>query len=111
MARRAALITVDPPGVRRSFAAEGFAGVLNHLRCSRDDTLEVLLALGLVPAAYRRRLDLARELVALDGLSHVAAAGLLGVSRWTVATYRRELGLDRANRGQRRSARTAAATA
>lgn len=111
LARRAALVTHDPDGVRQVFDADGLRGVTAFLACSADDALDVLLALGLLPAAYRRRLDTIRRLVEMDGLSHIAAGDALGISRWTVATYRRDLGLDRAPGRYSRPARRAVATA
>jgi hypothetical protein len=34
------------------------------------------------------------RLLELHRLSHIAAAETLGLSRWTVATYRKDLGID-----------------
>jgi len=112
MARRAALVTSDPVGVGHAFEATGLGGVAGHLGCSIEDALDVVVMLGLLPAAYRRRLPVLRQLVLLDGASHIAAAEALGLSRWTVATYRRDLGLDRSGPArQRRPDRNAAAIA
>ena len=94
MARRASLVTRDPGGARRAFAGRGLHGVAAQLRCSADEAIDVVAMLGLLPPTYRRRMDVLRRLVALDQVSHVAAAEALGLSRWTVATYRRDLGLD-----------------
>ena len=110
LARRAALITLDPSGVRDAFRRDGFHGVSCVLRCSGEEALDVLLALGVVPAAYRRRLPVIRRLVGMDGMSHVAAAEALGISRWTVATYRRDLGLDRTGGQRSRPSGTAVGT-
>ena len=112
LARRAALVTRDPAGAGRAFDDAGLGGVAGHLACGIEDALDVVVMLGLLPAAYRRRLPVLRELVRLDRASHIAAAEALGLSRWTVATYRRDLGLDRsAPMRHRRPERSAAAIA
>ncbi|MGD9701848.1 MAG: hypothetical protein AB7Q42_18620 [Acidimicrobiia bacterium] len=111
MAKRAALATRDADGARRAFSAGGLRGVASHLLCSADEALEVVVMLGLLPAAYRRRVEILRRLVALDRASHVAAAEALGLSRWTVATYRRDLGLDQTAAAYSRPERSAAAIA
>ena len=111
MARRASLVTRDPDGARRAFAGRGLHGVAAQLRCSADEAIDVVAMLGLLPPAYRRRVDVLRRLVALDRVSHVAAAVELGLSRWTVATYRRDLGIDKVAAAYSRPERSAAATA
>ena len=35
------------------------------------------------------------DCLGLNGMSHVAAATALNISRWTIATYRRQLGTER----------------
>jgi hypothetical protein len=95
MARRSALVTRDPDGARLAFADAGLGGVAAQLRCTAEEALDVVVMLNLLPPAYRRRVPLLRQLVALERASHIAAAEALGLSRWTVATYRRDLGLDR----------------
>ena len=113
MARRASLVTRDPVGARQAFAGRGLHGVAAQLRCTADEAIDVVAMLGLLPPAYRRRIDILRQLVALDRVSHVAAAEALGLSRWTVATYRRDLGLDQTASAvdYSRPERSAAATA
>ena len=111
MARRAALVTRDPGGARQAFAVRGLHGVAAQLRCTADEAIDVVAMLGLLPPAYRRRIELLRRLVALDRVSHVAAAQALGLSRWTVATYRRDLGIDHVAAGYSRPERSAVATA
>lgn len=111
MARRASLVTRDPGGARRAFALRGLHGVAAQLRCTADEAIDVVAMLGLLPPAYRRRIELLRRLVALDRVSHVAAAEALGLSRWTVATYRRNLGIEHVPAGYSRPERSAVATA
>jgi hypothetical protein len=102
-ARRAALATRDTAGVRRNFEESGLPGVALHLGCSLVDALDVVLTSGLLPAGYRRRGDVLRRLVELGDVAHVSAADTLGLSRWTVATYRRDLGLERTSSSRTRS--------
>ena len=111
MATRASLITRDPGGARRAFAGRGLHGVAAQLRCTADEAIDVVAMLGLLPPAYRRRIEVLRRLVALDRVSHVAAAEALGLSRWTVATYRRDLGIGQVAAAYSRPERSAAATA
>ena len=68
------------------------------LGCSAAEALDVALLRRLVPPAYRRRARLLARLVELGPVPHVVAADKLGLSRWTVATYRRQLGV--AERGR-----------
>ena len=71
-------------------------GVAKHLDCTLEDALDVLLSAQLLPFASSRRRQVLRRLVGLEGSTHIAAGETLGISRWTVATYRRQLGLARA---------------
>jgi FixJ family two-component response regulator len=77
------------------FDTAGLYGVADQLGCDPEDALDVLLNARLVPFVSSQRRALLRELVALRGLSHVDAAEALNISRWTVATHRSALGLDR----------------
>ena len=87
----------DPSGIAAAFDAAGLYGVADHLNCSPADALDVLLSSRLVPFVSSRRHQLLRQLVALGDCSHIAAAEALNISRWTVATHRQLLGLDRAS--------------
>jgi hypothetical protein len=93
-----ASFAVDRTELSDCFQADGLAGLAERLDCNLVDAFEVALANGLVPASYRRRTLLVRELVECAHLPHVAAADRLGLSRWTVASYRKELRLHRAPR-------------
>ena len=95
LASRASLIVRDAPGARAAFAAEGLHGVARHLDCTPAEAFDLLFSLGLLPLASQRRRLLLHRLIAMDSLSHVAASEALGISRWTVASYRRQLGLDK----------------
>jgi hypothetical protein len=77
------------------FDSSGLYGVADRLRCDPGDALEVLLNARLLPFVSAQRRALLHDLVALRDLSHVDAAAALNISRWTVATYRGQLGIDR----------------
>lgn len=94
-ARRAGLLVRDAPGARSAFDSEGLLGVARHLDCTPDDALDVLFGLGMMPVSAYRRSAMLRRLVAMDSLSHVAVADALSISRWTVASYRRQLGIGK----------------
>ena len=81
--------------LKASFDSSGLYGVADRLRCDPGDALEVLLNARLLPFVSAQRRALLHELVALRDLSHVDAAEALNISRWTVATYRTQLGIDR----------------
>ena len=94
-ARRGAAIARDRAGITTRFTRDGLHGLAAHLECTIPEALEVVFAARLVPAMSARRQAVLRGLVALEETSHVMAADVLGISRWTVATYRAQLGLDR----------------
>jgi hypothetical protein len=99
-ARRAGLIVRDAPGARLAFDRGGLLGVAAHLECTSEEALDVLFSLGLLPLTSHRRRPLLHRLIGMESLSHVAAAEALEISRWTVASYRRQLGLDRTDSRQ-----------
>jgi hypothetical protein len=80
------------------FEADGLAGLAERLDCGLVDAFEVAIANGLVPASYRRRMSIVRQLIDCAHLPHVTAADRLGISRWTVASYRKDLRLHRGAR-------------
>jgi hypothetical protein len=83
----------DPVVVADAFEKGGVLGVARSLGCPLEEAVEISIVFGLVPGAYRRRVPLLVRLLELDSCSHVDAAHALGLSRWTVATYRRDLGI------------------
>jgi hypothetical protein len=89
----------DTEIVRQAFADGGVPRLAESLDVSFADALEVALLHKLVPAIYRRRTAVLVELLELGPVPHIVAAEALGVSRWTIATYRRDLGI--AERGRR----------
>ena len=95
-ARRGTLTTRDRPRIKATFEASGLHGVARQLDCTPEDALDVLLNAQLLPFASSRRRHVLRRLVGMDDSTHIAAGEQLGISRWTVATYRRQLGIPRA---------------
>jgi hypothetical protein len=60
----------------------------------------VVLNSQLVPFVSPARRLVLRRLVGLREQSHVAAGAALDISRWTIATYRRQLGIVRATKAK-----------
>ena len=88
----------DAAAVRRAFADGGVPALAEALGCPLADALDVALLHRLVPAIYWRRTAVLVQLLELGPVPHVVAAEHLGVSRWTVATYRRDLGITERGR-------------
>jgi hypothetical protein len=95
VAHLSALSARDVAPIKASFDSLGIYGVARHLGCRPEDALDVLVNAQLLPFVSARHRLLLRQLIGLDGMSHVAAAKALNISRWTVATYRRQLGAER----------------
>ena len=104
-ARRGAVLTRESSQIKAVFDASGLYGVAERFDCSPEEALDILLASRLVPVVSPKRRQLLRQLVTLRGHSHVAAAQALHISRWTVATYRSQLGIERATVATRQTAR------
>lgn len=85
----------DHSAIKTAFEAAGLYGVADHLGCTPEDAMDVLVSSRLFPFISERRLALLHQLVSLRDSSHVAVAEALHISRWTVATYRHQLGIDR----------------
>jgi hypothetical protein len=81
--------------IKALFDTAGVYGVADELGCDPVDALDLLLNARLLPFVSSQRRAALGELVALRGFSHVDAAEALNLSRWTVATYRSQLGIDR----------------
>lgn len=96
-AQRAALLTKDGPRIKTMFESSGLLGVARDLDCTPDEALDVLLNAQLLPVVSARRRLVLRKLVGMPDATHVAAGEILGISRWTVATYRRQLGISRSS--------------
>jgi hypothetical protein len=94
-AQQGAHLARDRAQIGRVFDAAGLYGVALHLDCSPEDAVDVLLSTQLVPFVSQQRRLVLRRLAGLGDRSHIAAGEMLNVSRWTIATYRRQLGIDR----------------
>lgn len=81
--------------LKAAFDNSGLYGVADRMRCEPGDALELVLNAQLLPFVSAQRRSLLHQLVELRDLSHVDAAEALNISRWTVATYRSQLGIDR----------------
>ena len=106
-ASRASLIVRDAPGARAAFLSDGLFGVARHLDCTAAEALDLLVSLGLLPLASQRRRALLHRLIAVNSLTHVAASEALAISRWTVASYRSQLGIDKHRPDERSADRSA----
>jgi hypothetical protein len=82
----------EPEAIAAAFAHGGVPGVASTLSCPLGEALDLVLLQGLVPPAYRRRYRVLLALLELGPVPHVVAGERLGLSRWTVATYRQALG-------------------
>jgi hypothetical protein len=89
-------VTADGPSLdsQERFAEAGIVGLAEDRGISLEDAVTVALQEGLLPKRWRSAEPKLRELVALAGLTHVEAAEVVGVSRWTIATWRDGLGLQ-----------------
>ena len=105
-AHQGALLARDNSRIREVFESAGLYGVAEHLDCSPEDAIDVLLSSQLLPFVSPRRRLVLRRLVGLGDRSHIAAGEALNISRWTIATYRRQLGIDRSPVPARATART-----
>lgn len=94
-ARRGALLVRESARIKAVFESLGLYGVAEQFELTPAQALDVLFGSQLLPSVSARRKVLLRQLVELGDCSHVAAAETLSISRWTVATYRQLLGIDR----------------
>ena len=88
----------DVPRIKAVFDFRGIYGVAQCLDCSPEDALDVLVNARLLPFVSPRRRLLLKKLIGLSDMSHIAAGEALNISRWTIATYRRQLGIERGPR-------------
>ena len=96
-AHQGSLLAKDSSQIKSVFETAGLYGVAEHLDCTPEDAVDVPLSSQLVPFVSPRRRLVLRRLVALGDRSHIAAGEALDISRWTIATYRRQLGIDRSS--------------
>jgi DNA-binding CsgD family transcriptional regulator len=100
-ANRHVLIARDRRGIEAAFSSGGLYAVADRLKCTPEEALDVLINARLVPYVSERRRVVLRQVVSQQHCSHVAVAEALDISRWTVATYRHQLGIDRVPVAQR----------
>ena len=94
-AHRGSIAAKQQARIAAVFDTAGLYGVADQFDCEPTAALELLLNARLLPFVTAPRRALLCRLVALRDLSHVDAAEALYISRWTVATYRAQLGIDR----------------
>lgn len=94
-ALRQSLIAHDRAGISAAFAAAGVYGVAQYLDTTPTRALDAVISTRLFPFVSERRLAMLGQLVNMRDSSHVAVADALHISRWTVAAYRNQLGIDR----------------
>jgi hypothetical protein len=95
-ARREVSIARDRARIKSAFDSFGVYGVSDQLGITPRQALHALFSSMLLPPVSSRRRLLLGQLVDLRDVSHVDAAQALNISRWTVATYRQLLGIERA---------------
>ncbi len=83
-------ISISP----EDLATHGITGLVALHSTTADVLISSMLATGVLPRQIRRYEDLVIRLVGMENLSHSAAARKLRVTRWTVAAWRKRLGLD-----------------
>lgn len=101
-AQREAGVARDSSQIKAVFDSSGLYGVADLLDSTPAEAVDVLIRSRLIPYLSERRREILRQLVTLGGSSHVAVAKQLNISRWTVAAYRQQLGIDRSPEPARR---------
>jgi hypothetical protein len=94
-AHHGSMLARDHSEIKKAFESTGLYGVAEHLGSTPEDAVDALLNSQLLPFVSQRRRTVLRRLATLRDQSHSAAGETLHLSRWTVATYRRQLGVDR----------------
>lgn len=79
---------------QQRFAEHGVRGLADDRGISLEEAVSRALQEGLLPKRWRAAETRLRQLAGLEGLTHVEAAEVIGVSRWTIATWRDGLGLQ-----------------
>jgi hypothetical protein len=100
-AHQGAVVARDIARIKAVFESAGLHGVAQQLGCTPEDALDVLLSAQLVPFATPSHRLILRRLVGLGDCSHIAAGKALNLSRWTIAAYRRQLGIGRSTPSKR----------
>ncbi len=82
---------------------DGIPGLAAEMGVSRAEAIRYAIDEEILSRRWRPHVDSLIRLSEMSDCTHVEAAQALGVSRWTVADWRRRLGLDSGS--SRRSAR------
>jgi hypothetical protein len=93
-AHHEALIARKRDLIKQTFEESGLYGVAHRFACDPAEALDVLIRAGVLPFASARRRQALERIVSSSRTAHVALAKELNISRWTVATYRRQLGIE-----------------
>jgi hypothetical protein len=85
--------------VRRQeiFEVAGIPGLAAEMGVTRAEAIRYAIEEEILSRRWRPHLDSLIKLSEMSGCTHVEAAQALGVSRWTVADWRRRLGLESAS--------------
>lgn len=104
---------VDPAlGERHAkFRQGGIHALAEELSTTPQEAIAVAIHEGMLPRRWRSSQEKLCALLDLEGLKHVEAAEQLGVSRWTIATWRDQLGLQAKRRRRQSSAEVESASA
>ncbi len=78
---------------RAAFEVGRVSGLAIEMGCGYAEAIEYAVAEGMLPSRWKEHVDALVHLADMPGWSHVEAAEALGVSRWTVANWRRQMGL------------------
>lgn len=78
---------------REAFENDRIPGLARQMRTSTEGAIRYAIEDGLLSRRWRPHLGNLVRLAAMEDTTHVEAAKALGVSRWTVADWRRHLGL------------------
>ncbi|MGH9205546.1 MAG: hypothetical protein ACRD1G_03150 [Acidimicrobiales bacterium] len=109
--RRQAISAQEASAVdlRRQEAFEqGRVPALAHeLDSDNAEAIRYAVEEGILPRRWRSHLEDLIRLAEMPGASHVDAAEAIGVSRWTIANWRRQMGLE-PGRGETRPRRDGA---
>jgi len=83
------------------FRQGGIHALAEELDTTPQEAIAVAIHEGMLPRRWRTSQEKLCALLDLEGLKHVEAAQRLGVSRWTIATWRDQLGLQAKRRRRR----------
>lgn len=76
------------------FERGGIPALAAELETSEAEAIRFAVKEGILPKRWRTHVEGLVQLTYLRGVTHVEAARAIGVSRWTVADWRRQLRLQ-----------------